>query len=106
MVRAVWKFARASATAAPGMTKSPRFASEAHCIAGDTFLVLHRVAEARASYQNALIIDSSRPEALWGLGRCAQDFGLFEVAEGYYRLCIAAAPGHYAAHRAEVALER
>jgi tetratricopeptide (TPR) repeat protein len=95
-----------SASCAPGMTKSPRYATEAHCIVGDTFLVMHRVAEARASFQTALIIDSSCPEALLGLGRCAQDFGLFEVAEGYYRLCLAAAPGHYAAHRAEAALER
>jgi tetratricopeptide (TPR) repeat protein len=95
-----------SAGCAASTSKSPRFAADAHCVAGDTYLFLHKIAEARASYQTALTLDPSRPEALWGLGRCAQDFGLFEVAENYYRLCVESAPGHYAADRAEAALER
>jgi tetratricopeptide (TPR) repeat protein len=100
------KDAISSASCAADMSKSPRYRADAHCIVADTFLALHRVAEARTHYQTALTIDASRPEALWGLGRCAQDSGLFEVAEGYYRLCIASARGHFAAHRAEAALER
>jgi tetratricopeptide (TPR) repeat protein len=98
--------ALSSAECAAGMTRSARYSAEAYCIAGDAFLVLHCVAEARTSYQMALTIDPSSAEALWGLGRCAQDFGLFEVAEGYYRFCVASAPDHYAAHRSEAALER
>jgi tetratricopeptide (TPR) repeat protein len=98
--------AASSAECAASLTRSPRFAVEAHCAAGDAYLFMHRIADARASYQTALTLDPTRPEALWGLAKCAQDFGLFEVAENYYRLCLDAAPGHYAAHRAEAALER
>ncbi len=90
---------------APGLTLSKRFASEAFCLTGDALRQLGRFVEARSQYQRALGVDSGSLEALWGLGRCAQMTGLFEVAESYFQLCVEAAPEHFLGRRSEDAIE-
>ena len=90
---------------APGITISKRFASEAHCLAGDAYRQLGKFTDARSEYQRALGVDSGSLEALWGLGRCAQMTGLFEVAESYFQLCLEAAPDHFLGRRSEDAIE-
>ncbi len=90
---------------APTMTVSRRYAAEAHCLAGDALRRLDHYPEARAHYQKALGLDSECLEAFWGLGRCAQMSGLYEVAESYFHLCIEAAPEHFLGRRSEDAME-
>lgn len=94
-----------AAKRAPGMTVSKRFAADANCLAGDALRRLNRYPEARARYQTALGLDADSLEALWGLGKCAQATGLFEVAESYFQLCIEAAPEHFLGQRSEDAIE-
>lgn len=89
------------ATRAPGLTCSRRYRAEASCRAGDALRLAGRFLEARSAYQNALADYPNMTEALWGLGACAQAFGLFEVAETYYTFCTESAPGHFLAVRAE-----
>jgi tetratricopeptide (TPR) repeat protein len=60
---------------------------------GYVFLAQRNYAEAKRAFAAALLAGPAAPAALWGMGKAHQQVGENEEAVGYFRKCLALAPG-------------
>ncbi len=65
---------------------------------GTAFLLRNQMAEAIPYYQHALELNPNMPEALYDLGRCYYELGMYAECERYFERSAAAAPTHAEAY--------